>query len=239
MKTLILLGMHRSGTSCLAGSLQRNGVYLGDVHTYNPHNTKGNRENQTIVDLNDTLLAVNNSNWDLPPTTKLKWNDSHTTRRSTIISDINKIAETSSYSYWGFKDPRTLLTLDFWQEASLNASYVGTFRHPLSVARSLNKRSELPIEVGIALWDAYNSILLKAIKAAPFPLICFDTTNDQYIKNLTYLYETLSLENTNKSLLFFDDTLRTNNEDRANYPLTEKTKNLYKELLNIHANQFR
>ncbi len=45
-KTVLILSMHRSGTSCLAGSLQQGGMYLGDVYEHSPHNIKGNRGNQ-------------------------------------------------------------------------------------------------------------------------------------------------------------------------------------------------
>jgi len=44
-ETVAILGMHRSGTSCLAGSLQELGLYLGEVYDQNPHNPRGNREN--------------------------------------------------------------------------------------------------------------------------------------------------------------------------------------------------
>ena len=54
---ILILGMHRSGTSCLAGSLQQQGVYLGEVHEWNPHNLKGNRENPHIMALNEGLLG--------------------------------------------------------------------------------------------------------------------------------------------------------------------------------------
>ena len=170
MKVLMILGMHRSGTSCLAGSLQKNGVYLGDVHTYNPHNTKGNRENPAIVQLNNEVLTANKSSWDSPPVRTLEWSDSHLTRRSAIISDMTDAATAKDCSYWGFKDPRTLLTLDFWQDAALDISYVGTFRHPLSVATSLHKRSGMPLAAGIALWDAYNTIFLKQVETHNIPL---------------------------------------------------------------------
>ena len=67
LEILCVLGMHRSGTSCLTGSLQEAGLYLGDCHTWNPHNLKGNRENQEIVDINDRVLADNGGAWDAPP----------------------------------------------------------------------------------------------------------------------------------------------------------------------------
>lgn len=237
-KVLMILGMHRSGTSCLAGSLQKNGVYLGDVHTYNPHNTKGNRENPTIVQLNNEVLTANKSSWDSPPKKPLEWSDSHLTeQRSVIISDMNKTASAEGCPYWGFKDPRTLLTLIFWQDSPLDINYVGTFRHPLSVATSLHKRSGMPLATGIALWDAYNSILLKQIEVGNIPLVCFDLSNEKYVDNLNFLYESLLLENSDKNSLFFDKELRTNKDNLVDHPLSEKTLHIYQQLLNIHAKQ--
>ena len=58
--------MHRSGTSCLTGSLEAAGLYLGNIQTWNPFNLKGNRENQEIVDLHDLILADNGGSWDSP-----------------------------------------------------------------------------------------------------------------------------------------------------------------------------
>lgn len=45
----LVLGMHRSGTRSLAGSLQERGLRLGKVFTSNPYNRKGNREHATAV----------------------------------------------------------------------------------------------------------------------------------------------------------------------------------------------
>ena len=58
-RLIAVLGMHRSGTSYLAGSLQEAGLILGDCHTWNKHNEKGNRENQKFVDLHDAILEAN------------------------------------------------------------------------------------------------------------------------------------------------------------------------------------
>lgn len=37
---------------------------------------------------------------------------------------------------WGFKDPRTLLTLPFWEQGLADQRLVGTFRHPHAAAGS-------------------------------------------------------------------------------------------------------
>jgi hypothetical protein len=66
-QAVLILGMHRSGASCLAGSLQEAGLYLGEVKTAAPHNAKGNRESRAIMALQDDLLRANGGDWDTPP----------------------------------------------------------------------------------------------------------------------------------------------------------------------------
>ena len=69
-----VLGMHRSGTSSLAGSLEEAGLHLGEVVTRADHNQKGNRESLAMRDLNDRLLEHNGGAWDRPPPA-LAWDD--------------------------------------------------------------------------------------------------------------------------------------------------------------------
>ena len=45
-----IVGMHRSGTSCLAGCLEDLGLTLGKVNRAAPHNLKGNNENPRFWD---------------------------------------------------------------------------------------------------------------------------------------------------------------------------------------------
>ena len=78
-RVIAILGMHRSGTSCLTGSLQNAGLFLGEHHTWNKHNRRGNRENQNIVDLHDAILEANGGTWDSPPE-HVRWRDEHVAR---------------------------------------------------------------------------------------------------------------------------------------------------------------
>ena len=57
-RVVAVLGMHRSGTSALAGSLEQHGLFLGRVSTSNPHNPKGNRESAEVRRLNEDVLRV-------------------------------------------------------------------------------------------------------------------------------------------------------------------------------------
>lgn len=208
---ILILGMHRSGTSCLAGSLQQQGVYLGQVHEWNPHNLKGNRENPQIMELNESLFTTNQSSWDHPPSSPIHWTPTQKQQRDGIIQELSA----SEKPAWGFKDPRTLINLDFWLEGlkdSYPIHYVGTFRHPLTVAQSLHRRNGTPIEAGMALWYSYNERLLDHWELSPFPILCFDVDPTTYRKNFQQACEALSLQFTLVEQPFFESQLRSTTE---------------------------
>ena len=111
-QVLTVLGMHRSGTSCLAGTLMECGVDFGEVSRKNNFNLKGNNENQQIMDLHEQLLADSGGSWKAPPA-QVRWDTAHRQRRDAIIAQFRA----KHAARWGFKDPRTLLALDGWRGA--------------------------------------------------------------------------------------------------------------------------
>ncbi|MCX7099285.1 MAG: hypothetical protein NTV43_15410 [Methylococcales bacterium] len=235
---VLILGMHRSGTSCLTGSLQQHGLFLGEVFESNPHNLKGNRENAGVMQLNISLLEDNGGSWDNPPET-IVWNSGHSDARDAIIAGF--IAD--NHRLFGFKDPRTLLALDFWLEG-LSASdctvkFIGSFRHPLSVANSLYNRNNIPIEDGLELWGLYNSKLLAHYKKAAFPLVSFDVHNDEYQKSLLRISTGLGLPvNPGIAEKFFDDALRHCNSCTST-EAPEHLTHIYRELVGIYESQYQ
>lgn len=168
-RIILVLGMHRSGTSCLTGSLQQAGLVLGEFSEWNPHNLKGNRENTEIMTLNESVLKASGGSWDAPPR-RVKWLPVYKMRARAIL---DKYADNP---LWGFKDPRSLLTLDGWLECGIEPQYIGIFRHPDAVAGSLMRRNGDAIDRrrALELWYAYNRRLLQLYKKKPFPLLCFD-----------------------------------------------------------------
>jgi len=129
-RVVCVLGMHRSGTSCLVGSLQKAGLHLGRHHTWNRYNRRGNRENQDIVDLNDAVLIHSGGAWNAPPRA-IRYTEEHLARARLIADGF------PADFRWGFKDPRALLTLPLWREAlGGRLLRVGIFRHPMAVAAS-------------------------------------------------------------------------------------------------------
>ncbi|MEQ8265289.1 hypothetical protein [Pseudohaliea sp.] len=201
-RLIAVVGMHRSGTSCLTGSLQRAGLVLGEVHEWNRYNLKGNRENQAIVDLNDAVLAASGGSWDAPPT-RVHWRAAHKARAREILASL------ADAPVAGFKDPRTLLVIDGWLEVYPAMEFVGVFRHPAAVAASLANRSEMARDVAYGLWEAYNKRLLALRRGRGFPLVDFDIDAEGYRATVEQLAGELGLDATAVAEEpFFEEGLR-------------------------------
>jgi hypothetical protein len=188
-KIVIVLGMHRSGTSCLTGSLQLAGLDLGEYSEWNPHNLKGNRENAEVMALNESILVANGGKWDVPPK-KILWQAEHSQEARRIL------AKYAGSPAWGFKDPRTLLTLEGWLALGIEPDYIGIFRHPMAVASSLVQRSSdaMDMKRALALWYAYNKRLLHRYREKPFPLLCFDWSESEFHGALTKAMTRIGLQ---------------------------------------------
>ncbi|MEQ9465318.1 MAG: hypothetical protein RJQ10_16775 [Haliea sp.] len=200
-RVIAILGMHRSGTSCLTGSLQEAGLDLGDCHTWNPYNLKGNRENQAFVDLHDSILAANGGAWDDPPAA-CDWQQQHREVACGLL------ASHAHLPVLGFKDPRALLVLEGWKTLLPNLEYVGIFRHPDAVARSLHNRSRMPREQALSLWYAYNCVLFREFRRLRFPLLCFDEEEALFTAKVDTVIDRLQLQRPAHPQRFYDNELR-------------------------------
>ena len=220
-RTIIVLGMHRSGTSMLAGSLQEAGLALGEVVTEAPHNAKGNRENRAIMFMQEDLLKSNGGSWDNPPAA-VRWRQLHEAVRDLFIGSFKNVA------IWGFKDPRTLLTIDGWLQVLPNAELVGIFRSPEHVALSLHRRDGMTVEKGLDLWRIYNERLLHLHDHESFPLMEFEANACQLTHRLTDLVARLDLPIRDYQPRFFDDSLRT--KETQQIPVPPRVEQLYHSL---------
>jgi hypothetical protein len=197
-----VLGMHRSGTSWLAGALQEKGLELGEVSTADAHNLKGNRESKVLMALHDAVLADNGGSWKRP-TWPNRWSDA---RRAELASFV--AAMDADYPFWGFKDPRALLVLDEWLRQVPDLVRVGIYRHPLAVHQSLAQRSERFDESrSLDLWRAYNERLVAELARSPFPLLRFDVPRDELSAAFERVAGDLRLPRADRPSGFFDEAL--------------------------------
>jgi hypothetical protein len=171
-----VLGMHRSGTSAIAGMLADHGVELGPVSEKNRFNPRGNREIPELNRLHDRVLERSGGSWwDPPARIRARWGDYR--RRNQILRSIP--GETI-----GVKDPRLLLVLELWRD--LDSRPIGVIRNPVAVRESLERRAherprrhpQLSAAEWDELWLIYNRALLAEHRRQPFPVIDFERHDD-------------------------------------------------------------
>ena len=137
---IIVLGMHRSGTSLVASMIHKMGIPMGvsllEPDEFNPY---GYWEDIEIKDLNKALLEAIGGNWDDFVTRKeiLIAMPPFLNRMKTIADSRN--SEDLSKIRWGFKDPRTCLTVWAWTKVLPDARYVVVHRAKKAVIQSLKK----------------------------------------------------------------------------------------------------
>ncbi len=226
MNMIAVVGMHRSGTSCLAGILENAGVFFGDVSRSNAYNEKGNIENSSIMNLNDSVLMSNNSAWNKPIMGGVHWSADHHRQLKDILLGYPQ------HRACGFKDPRTLLTLSGWLEAIPSIRFIGTIRNPVDVARSLNYREDMSFEKAMYLWKVYNQKLLRLHRDCAFPIVDFNEGRDKYITQVNKALECHGLEilDTN-GFSFFEESLRHYNSNNCDIP--DDVTSLYGNLREI------
>lgn len=163
-------GMHRSGTSTVAQLLYRLGLYLGkeeDLFAASSANEDGFWENGRLVGINEAILRAYESGWDLPPNLEQGWQRSE--RLASLHEETRRFLEGfEGQEPWGWKDPRTSLTLPFWLELLPDTKVVVCLRNPLEVANSLRKRGSASILFGLNLWKIYNERLLETLEEGQY-----------------------------------------------------------------------
>lgn len=154
---VVVLGMHRSGTSSAAGALARLGAapprrLIGP----SADNEKGYWESKLILDLNDAILAAGDSDWkdwrkfDLDKVGALKANTLRVRARAVLTAEFGDVGLAV------MKDPRMCRLMPFWspvfEEARWSVRALLPIRSPLEVGWSLKRRDDIGPAYGCLLW---------------------------------------------------------------------------------------
>lgn len=177
---LLVTGMHRSGTSLLAMTLEALGVAFGPQEAFyqaDQWNERGYFERRDVIDINSRMISgfgrtgsdlarsVAGAVYLTQPSVK------RVVRRGPRFRD--DIAEVGrQVGHGGVKDPRLCLTWSAWAEIVPVESVIVAIRHPYDVADSLHRRQNLPLPVGFRFWRYH----IEALRdRTPDDLVVVDT----------------------------------------------------------------
>lgn len=149
---VIIIGMHRSGTSAITRILEQLGIFVG-------HDLDENHESQFFQGLNKWLLSQSSGAWDNPGAISHLLGDGESVelvlaylreivcsprrrkyvglRKYLLRSDKDTLSRP-----WGWKDPRSTFTLPIWLQLYPNAKIIYVERHGIDVAVSLKRRND-------------------------------------------------------------------------------------------------
>lgn len=195
---VIVVGMHRSGTSALTRVLDILGVDLGsadDLLGPKEDNPDGFWENRHLVQAHDDLIARMGGRWDEPPLLD----------QLASIDDFDEwvgrcanVVESFEGEFPGFKDPRASLLLPLWNIIWPNAKVVVTVRRPQAVALSLEKREGFEAEKSAQLWLRYN---FEALSMASDPIVArFEDLIEEPSATIASVASAIGLEPSDEAL---------------------------------------
>jgi glycosyltransferase involved in cell wall biosynthesis len=154
---LIVLGMHRSGTSALAGALTLLGAAAPTrLMEANEFNARGYFESMAVMETNEAILGSGGSSWADWRQFNPKWFTTAVANqfRAQAVSAI--LDEFQGAPLIVLKDPRICRLAPLWLGALSDADYRShaliIARNPLEVAASLNRRDGFSVGRGLLIW---------------------------------------------------------------------------------------
>ncbi len=180
---LLVLGMHRSGTSALTRVLSLLGAdlpatLLSGTDANRVSNAKGHWESEPIVRLNDDIFNSAGISWRSPETMPQQWYESaffnQFRKRARAILE----SEYDNSPLFVLKDPRTCKLVPFWlsvlEQAGIKPAIVHMVRSYEEVADSLLKRNALDRPLGILMWLRYVLVAERDSRAHQRVHLSFD-----------------------------------------------------------------
>lgn len=243
-KVIVVLGMHRSGTSAITRGLQVMGVNLGGrlMPAHREVNAKGFWEDLDFHALNEEMLGALGSGWHyLSP---IRRQDVETLRHKGFHTRAIELlrAKIGDSPVYGIKDPRITKLLPFWKEvfdqSGLDVRYVLSLRNPMSVAKSLAKRDGLDFGKSYLLWLDHVLRALVESQGAKRVLVDYDllmSSPDVELKKIATTLE-LSLDAVEFEKYrteFLDETLRHGSYQLEDLRRSEEVPALVREVFEV------
>jgi hypothetical protein len=177
---IIIIGMHRSGTSLLARLLERAGLFVGRA-------LNDDHEATFFLQHNEWLLRACGGSWDTPRCVDDLY--THEQGQNLVEAYLRlRLASPASVQYlglrrfwryrgmwnirepWGWKDPRNTLTLPVWLRLFPDAAVLHVIRNGVDVARSLVRREQRALRIAEQRLRRYAPVMMLRAKQGWFGL---------------------------------------------------------------------
>ena len=188
-----VLGMHRSGTSALASTLQSLGIDFGSsLLDPSPDNPKGYFENKAVQAFNENLLTLRGYSWndvsfDIHSLEEETFNDLVARAQKIILSEF------SGFSEFGVKDPRLCILFPIWYQdcknLGISVKIVLAYRDPDEIALSLFKRNGIKHARAFTLCADYMSKAEKYTRDLERTLTSYDSLVDDFDNTVSQLLQ--------------------------------------------------
>ena len=228
---VLVVGMHRSGTSALAGTLSMAGIELGSrLVPPAADNPKGFFEHDAVWRIHHDLLVEIGSSWhDIRPLLG-DWPDGQPAKKAVARLRVELERSFSKSQLWGVKDPRLSRCFAIWPKLlvglGVQPKVILALRDPIEVAASLQKRDGLGLAHALALWLRYTLDAEQATRSLPRVVMEYTNLLKDWRKELDRLRTELALPlpvNRNDSAIdsFLDQTLRHHTADSTTVALPQ------------------
>jgi hypothetical protein len=215
---ITIVGMHRSGTSLLAETINRMGVSLGThLLEANEFNKRGYFEDLKVIEIHDELLAELNRPWGtightFPLPKGWETSKAAVNAQSKLYAYLKReIAKKNPNALWGVKDPRLSLFLPIWKTVAkklcVELKIIFCLRGVEEVAKSLQRRDGLPADASRLIWMNYNSSIIQHSHDIPISLFFFDDWQNKPQKTMKRLAEFCGVPDAGMTDIIFDKTL--------------------------------
>lgn len=197
-KALLILGMHRSGTSAVTRVVNLLGADIGkNILLPGEGNSEGFWEHHEAMETNHYLLEAFGRTWfDIRPL-PAGWMEQRPgqdalARIKTLVQN-----EFATQPVVAVKDPRMCLTAPVWIEAFQACGYevqcLFVVRDPREVADSLQARENWPREPAFLLWSHYMAEAILATRQCKRALITYDQLLHDWRSTMRHVSDKLSL----------------------------------------------
>lgn len=251
---VMVLGMHRSGTSILTRVLNAHGCALSkQLLGANESNPSGHWESSVAIAIDDKLLADLGRTWDdlreLPP----DWMRRPEAREAKDRIKILLEGDFRDEPLWAIKEPRMCRLAPLWIEAieelGFQVKVVMAVRHPREVALSLLRRDGLPTAYGLMMWTQHLIEAEAATRRLPRVVVSHRSVSGDWRVVIERIGKGLeldwpvSVEVAARLLEGFisSDNININNAvaglDQEDEPLPDVCRSLYAQALAIEAGE--